>query len=133
TAVRTNHFVFPEMQPYSLPAHPDSVARFERVSELWDEQNGFASIPGCGEISRDRENAPFAICRNPSDGLSNVTVSTSTSIISGHDDRRCQTHSRNRHPSFTPAIILTPLDRVSDSDMVSGAHNQQWRDYRGWV
>lgn len=131
--VRTNHFIFPEMQEDVLPPHPGSVARYERAQELWEEQNGFASIPSCGEISRDRENAPFAICRNPSDNLQSVTVSTSTSIISSHDDRRCQTHFRNCHPSYTPAIILTPLDRVSDSDLVSGAYNQQWRNYRGWV
>lgn len=131
--VRTNHFVFPEMQEFSLPAHPGSLARYERAIELWEEQDGFASIPSCGEIARDRENAPQAICRNPSDNLNSVTVSTSTAIISSHDDRRCQTHFRNCHPSYTPAIILSPLDRVSDSDLVSGAHNQQWRDYRGWA
>ncbi len=131
--VRTNHFIFPEMQEDVLPPRPDSVVRYERAVELWEEQNGFASIPSCGEISRDRENAPFAICRNPSDNLQSVTVSTSTSIVSSHDDRRCQTHFRNCHPSYTPAIILTPLDRVSDSDLVSGAYNQQWRNYRGWV
>lgn len=131
--VRTNHFLFPEMQDDVLPPHPGSIARYERAKELWEEQDGFTSIPSCGEISRDRENAPLAICRNPSDNLQTVTVSTSTSIISRHDDRRCQTHFRNCHPSYTPAIILTPLDRVSDSDLVSGAYNQQWRDYRGWV
>jgi hypothetical protein len=131
--VRTNHFLFPSMQEYSRPAHAGSVARYERAVELWEEQDGFASIPGCSEISRDRENAPLAICRNPSDGLKSVTVSTSTAIISSHDDRRCQTHFRNCHPDYTPAIILTPLDRVCDSDLASGAHNQQWRNYRGWV
>ena len=131
--VRTNHFVFPEMQEYSLPAAVGSLARFERATELCEEQDGFASIAGCGEISRDRQNAPFAICRNPSDNLQSVTVSTSTSIISSHDDRRCQTHFRNCHPGYTPAIILTPLDRVCDSDLVSGAYNQQWRNYRGWI
>lgn len=131
--VRTNHFVFPELQEYSLPAQPGSIARYERATELWEAEDGFASIPSCGEIARDRENAPFAICRNPSDKLQSVTVSTSTAIISAHDDRRCQTHFRNCHPSYTPGVILTPLDRVSDSDLVSGAHNQQWRDYRGWI
>ncbi len=131
--VRTNHFLFPEMQEYSRPAHAGSLARYERAVELWEEQDGFASIPGCGELSRDRENAPLAICRNPSDDLKSVTVSTSTAIISSHDDRRCQTHFRNCHPSYTPAIILTPLDRVCDSDLASGAYNQQWRNYRGWI
>lgn len=133
TVVRANHFVFPAMQEYSRPAAPGSLARYERACKLLEEQNGFASISGFGEIARDRENAPFAICRNPSDALKSVTVSTSTAIISSHDDRRCQTHFRNCHPSYTPAIILTPLDRVSDSDLVSGAYNQQWRNYRGWV
>lgn len=131
--IRTNHFVFPEMQEHALSAAPGSVARYERTMELCEEQDGFISISGCGEISRDRENAPFAICRNPSDNLKSVTVSTSTAIISSHDDRRCQTHLRNCHPSYTPAVILTPLDRVSDSDLVSGAYNQQWRNYRGWI
>lgn len=131
--VRTNHFLFPELQEYSLPAQPGSAARYERATELWEAEEGFASIPSCGEIARDRENAPFAICRNPSDKLQSVTVSTSTAIISAHDDRRCQTHFRNCHPGYTPGVIVTPLDRVSDSDLVSGAHNQQWRDYRGWV
>lgn len=131
--VRTNHFLFPELQKYSLPAQPGSVARYERAKELWESEEGFASMPSCGEIARDRENAPFAICRNPSDHLQSVTVSTSTSIISSHDDRRCQTHFRNCHPAYTPGVIVTPLDRVSDSDLVSGNHNQQWRDYRGWV
>jgi hypothetical protein len=132
--VRTNHFVFPQMQEFALGPHPGSAARFERATELWSEQAGFASIPSCGEIARDRENAPHAICRNPSDNLNgSVTVSVSTSTISPHDDRRSQTHFRNCHPSYTPAIILTPLDRVSDSELVSGEHNQHWRNYRGWV
>jgi hypothetical protein len=132
--VRTNHFLFPEMQEFALAPHPGSVARYERASVLWEAERGFASIPSCGEIARDRENAPHAICRNPSDELDgSATVSTSTATISPHDDRRSQTHFRNCHPSYTPAIILTPLDRVSDSELVSGSHNQHWRNYRGWV
>jgi hypothetical protein len=132
--VRTNHFVFPEMQEWALAPHPGSIERYKHATQLWNEQSGFASIPSCGEIARDRENAPHAICRNPSDNLNgSVTVSTSTSTISPHDDRRSQTHFRNCHPSYTPAIILTPLDRVSDSELVSGEHNQHWRNYRGWA
>lgn len=53
--VRTNHFLFPEMQEYSRPAHIGSLTRYERAVELWEEQDGFTSIPGCSEISRDRE------------------------------------------------------------------------------
>ena len=132
-AVRTNHFLLPEMQPVALPPYPGSVHRYERASELWHEQDGFAAIPVCGEIGRDRSGAPMAICRNPSDNLGSVTVSTSTATISSHDDRRSQTHFRNCHPGYTPVVILTPLDRVSDSDLVSGAHNQLWRNYRGWA
>jgi hypothetical protein len=132
--VRTNHFIFPEMQEFALPAHIGSELRYQRARHLWEQQAGFASIPGCGEIARDRANAPNAICRNPSDNLNgSVTVSTSTATISSHDDRRSQTHFRNCHPSYTPAIIFTPLDRVSDTELVSGEHNQHWRNYRGWV
>jgi hypothetical protein len=132
-AVRSNHFVLPEMQEFCLPPNPGSVRRFERATELWESQHGTVGIAGCGEIARDRDGAPSAICRNPSDGLGTVTVSTSTATLSGGDERRCQTHFRNCHPSYTPAVILTPLDRVSDSDLVSGAHNQEWRNYRGWA
>lgn len=130
-AVRTNHFLLPAMQPFGLAPSQNSLQRFERAQELWSEQHGYAGIANCGEIGRDRQNAPHAICRNPSDGLGSVTVSTSTATISQHDDRRCQTHFRNCHPSYTPAVILTPLDRVSDSDLLSGAHCQAWRNYRG--
>lgn len=132
-AVRTNHFVLPEMQEYCLPPNPGSLRRFERATELWEPQHGIVGIAGCGEIARDRDGAPSAICRNSTDGLGSVTVSTSTATLSSGDERRCQTHFRNCHPSYTPAIILTPLDRVSDSELVSGAHNQEWRNYRGWV
>ncbi|HVF09640.1 MAG TPA: C45 family autoproteolytic acyltransferase/hydrolase [Abditibacteriaceae bacterium] len=132
-AVRTNHFLLPEMQAIALPPNPGSVHRYERASELWQQQHGFAAIPVCGEIGRDRAGAPMAICRNPSDGLGSVTVSTSTATLSPHDDRRSQTHFRNCHPGYTPVVILTALDRVSDSDLVSGAHNQQWRNYRGYA
>ena len=131
--VRTNHFLLPEMQHYSLAANPGSVHRLERARELWLPQHGIVEIPYCGEVARDREGAPLAICRNPSDGLGSVTVSTSTASISGYDDSRCQTHFRNCHPGYVPGIILTPLDRVSDSDLVSGSHNQEWRNYRGFV
>jgi hypothetical protein len=130
--VRTNHFLFPEMQPFALAPHPGSVRRLERAASLWMGQHGVLGISACGEIGRDRDGAPWAICRNPSDKLSSVTVSTSTAIVSPHDDRRCQTHFRNCHPSYTPVVIMTPLDRVSDSDLVSGAHNQHWRNYRGF-
>ncbi|MDQ3816018.1 MAG: C45 family peptidase [Armatimonadota bacterium] len=132
-AVRANHFLLPEMQDYALPPLRNSVRRYERATELWLEQHGYAGISSCGEIARDRAGAPDAICRNPSDSGGGVTVSTSTATISSHDDRRCATHFRNCHPSYTPAVILTALDRVSDSDLVSGAHNQQWRNYRGFV
>lgn len=131
--VRTNHFLLPELQEYCLPPHRGSQHRLERARELWFPQNGYIGIPSCGEIGRDREGAPLAICRNPSDGLGSVTVSTSTATISTADDSRCQTHFRNCHPSYTPALILTPLDRVSDSDLVSGAHNQEWRNYRSFI
>lgn len=133
-AVRTNHFVLPEMQPYAEPPHPGSVRRYERATALWQAQHGLAGLSLCGEIARDRDGAPqAAICRNPSDGAGGVTVSTSSATISTHDDRRCQTHFRNGHPSYTPGVILSPLDRVCDSDLVSGAHCQQSRRYRGWV
>jgi hypothetical protein len=131
--IRTNHFLLPEMQSFALPPLENSVLRLERAQELWEGQAGFLTIPACGEIARDREQAPHAICRNPSDNLGSCTVSTSTANISRHDDRRCQTHFRNCHPSYTHAVILTPLDRVSDSDLVSGAHNQHWRNYRAWA
>lgn len=132
-AVRTNHFILPEMQEYALEPHPGSVLRYERAVELWQAAEGHAGISTCGEIARDRENAPLAICRNPSDEWGSATISTSTATISPHDDRRCATHFRNCHPSYTPAVILTPLDRVSDSELLSGAHNQEWRFYRGWA
>lgn len=131
--VRTNHFLLPEMRPFCLGAEENSLQRFERASELWEAQSGFLVISTCGELARDRSGLPHAICRNPSDNLGSCTVSTSTATISTHDDRRCQTHFRNCHPSYTHAVILTPLDRVSDSDLVSGAHNQHWRNYRGWT
>ncbi|MBV9866569.1 MAG: hypothetical protein JO316_14540 [Abitibacteriaceae bacterium] len=132
-AVRSNHFILPEMQAYCLSPLPGSVRRYERAMQLWESQQGYASIPTCGEIGRDRDGVPYAICRNPSDKLGSVTVSTSTATISSHDDRRCQTHFRNCHPAYTPALIVAPLDRVSDSDLVSGVHNQEWRRYRAWA
>ena len=132
-AVRSNHFLLPEMQDYALAPRPGSEARYERAVELWHDSEGFAGISACGEIARDRENAPHSIARNPSDNLGSVTVSASTATISPHDDRRCATHFRNCHPSYTPAVILTPSDRVCDSDLLSGAHNQEWRFYRGWA
>lgn len=132
-AVRTNHFLLPQMQEFALPPNKGSVLRYERAVELWHESEGHAGISACGEIARDRANAPHGICRNPSDEWGSATVSTSTATISRHDDRRCATHFRNCHPSYTPAVILTPLDRVSDSDLLSGAHNQEWRFYRGWI
>ena len=128
--VRTNHFVFPALHEYSCAPHPGSVTRLERATEMWESQHGLAGLSLCGEIARDRRNAPHAICRNARDKLGSVSVSTSTATISSHDDARCQTHFRNGHPRFTPGVILTPLDRVSDSDLVSGAHNQQSRRYR---
>lgn len=131
--VRTNHFLLPPMQEFCLGAEENSVRRFERARDLWEAQEGFLVISTCGELARDREGLPHAICRNPSDHLGSCTVSTSTATISTHDDRRCQTHFRNCHPSYTHTVILTPLDRVSDSDLVSGAHNQHWRNYRGWA
>lgn len=132
-AVRTNHFLLPQMQPHCLAPHPGSARRYQRAAQLWESQQGYAGISSCGEIGRDRDGAPHAICVNPSDHLNGVTVSTSTATISAHDDRRCQTHFRNCHPGYTPAVIITPLDRVSDSDLVSGAHNQEWRRYRAWA
>lgn len=130
TVVRTNHFMLPEMQAVALPPHPGSLRRWERARALWEGQYGVLSISTCGEIARDRDGAPLAICRNSSDGLGSVTVSTSTAIVSALDERRSETHFRNCHPGYTPAVILTPLDRVSDSDLVSGAQNQHWRNYR---
>jgi hypothetical protein len=132
-AVRTNHFILPEMQEFALEANKGSVLRYERALELWQDAEGHASIPTCGEIARDRENAPCGISRLPSDKLGSVTVSTSTTTISPHDDRRCASHFRNCHPAYTPAVILTPIDRVGDSDLLSGAHNQEWRFYRKWA
>jgi len=129
--VRTNHFLLPEMQEFCLAPHPASVRRLTRAQELWQTQSGIAGIAAAAELGRDRDGAPQAICRNPSDHLGSVTVSTSTATVSSHDDRRCQTHFRNCHPAYVPAVILTPLDRVCDSDLLSGAHNQHWRNFRG--
>ncbi|MDF2439606.1 MAG: hypothetical protein JWN98_590 [Abditibacteriota bacterium] len=131
--VRTNHFLLPEMQKFCLGPDENSARRYDRARNLWEAQEGFLVISTCGELARDRVGLPHAICRNPSDNLGSCTVSTSTATISTHDDRRCQTHFRNCHPSYTHTVILTPLDRVSDSDLVSGAHNQHWRNYRGWA
>lgn len=132
-AARTNHFVLPAMNEYSLPPHPGSVQRLQRATQLWEAQHGLAGLSLAREIGRDRENAPHAICRNPSDGLGSVTVSTSSATISKHDDNRCQTHFHNGHPRYVPVVVHTPVDRVSDSDLVSGAHNQLSRNYRGFV
>jgi hypothetical protein len=132
-AVRTNHFVLPALHEYSLPPHPGSVQRLERATELWESQHGLAGLSLAREIGRDRENAPHAICRNPSDGLGSVTVSTSSATISKHDDNRCQVHFHNGHPRYVPVVVHTPVDRVSDSDLVSGAHNQLSRNYRGFA
>ncbi|HEX8833430.1 MAG TPA: carcinine hydrolase/isopenicillin-N N-acyltransferase family protein, partial [Abditibacteriaceae bacterium] len=78
TAVRSNHFLLPGLQPFALASHPGSVRRLERATELWDELNGVAGISAAVEIGRDRDGAPHAICRNPADGLGSVTVSTAT-------------------------------------------------------
>ncbi len=53
-AVRTNHFLFPEMQQWALPASINSTARYQRATSLWLAQRSYASIPCCGEIARDR-------------------------------------------------------------------------------
>ncbi|HEX8235975.1 MAG TPA: carcinine hydrolase/isopenicillin-N N-acyltransferase family protein [Abditibacteriaceae bacterium] len=132
-AVRTNHFVLPALSEYSLPPHPGSMQRLERATQLWEAQHGLAGLSLAREIGRDRENAPHAICRNPSDSLGSVTVSTSSATISKHDDNRCQTHFHNGHPRYVPVVVHTPVDRVSDSDLVSGAHNQLSRNYRAFV
>jgi hypothetical protein len=132
-AVRTNHFEFPEMQVFCAGAAPGSEIRARRAQELLEPLSGLMDIATCGEISRDRENAPYAICRNPSDELGTVTVSTATATLSAHDDRRCQTHFRNGHPGYCPPVILSPSDIVSDSDLVSGAHHDHWRGFRGWI
>src|SRR5437764_1081697 len=84
SAVRSNHFLLPDLLPYALPPHPGSVRRYERACELWYHHRGYAGISTCGEIGRDRDGAPDSICRNPSDGLGSVTVSTSTATISPH-------------------------------------------------
>jgi len=131
--VRANHFEFPEMQSYCSGVLPGSETRAARARELLEPLDGLMDISTCGEISRDRENAPHAICRNPSDGLGTVTVSTATATISAHDERRCQTHFRNGHPAYCPPVILSPGDIVSDSDLASGAHCEHWRGFRGWI
>ncbi len=130
--VRTNHFLLPAMIEYSKLDHEGSLIRYQRCCELLEAANGTLTLSGCAEIARDRMNAPHAICRNPSDKVNGVTVSTSTATISKSDDRRCQTHFRNGHPSFTPGVILSPIDRVCDSDLLSGAHNQISRNERGF-
>ena len=132
TVVRTNHFLLPEMIEYSKRDHEGSLIRFERCAELLEQASGTLTLSGCAEIARDRTNAPHAICRNPSDQLGSVTVSCSTATISKHDDRRSQTHFRNGHPAFTPGVILSPIDRVCDSDLLSGAHNELGRSQRGF-
>lgn len=128
--VRTNHFLLPEMVGYETKPLENSLIRYDRAVELLEAQQGLIALSTCGEVGRDRANVPDSICRNPSDNLGSCTVSTSTATISTHDDQRCQTHFRNCHPSYTHSVIVTPLDRVSDSDLVSGAHNQYWRNYR---
>ena len=130
--VRTNHFLLPEMTRYCRGAEPNSVRRFERASELWEEARGVIGLATAAEIGRDRQGAPDAICVNPSDGFSGCTVSTST-VAMGRDVDTRGMHFRNCHPSYTHAIIVSPFDRVSDSDLLSGAHNQHWRNFRGWV
>lgn len=131
--VRANHFEFPEMQTYCSSVLPGSETRAKRARELLEPLDGLMDISTCGEISRDRENAPNAICRNPSDRLGTVTVSTATATISAHDERRCQIHFRNGHPGYCPPVILSPGDIVSDSDLASGAHCEHWRGFRGWI
>lgn len=131
-AIRTNHFLLPAMIEYSLCAHEGSLIRYERCSALLGELEGTLTLSACAEIARDRENAPHAICRNPSDHLGSVTVSTSTATISQSDDRRCQTHFRVGHPRYVPAVIFSPIDRVCDSDLLSGNYNQTSRDERGF-
>ncbi|HVF84424.1 MAG TPA: C45 family autoproteolytic acyltransferase/hydrolase, partial [Abditibacteriaceae bacterium] len=102
TVLRTNHFLLPAMIEYSKCDHEGSLIRYKRCSQLLEDASGTLTLSGCAEIARDRDNAPHAICRNPSDHLGSVTVSTSSATISSHDDRRSQTHFRNGHPSFTP-------------------------------
>jgi len=131
--VRANHFEFPAMQQYCNGALPGSAERASRAREILEPLEGLMDISTCGEVSRDRVNAPYAICRNPSDAWETVTVSTATATISPHDDRRSQTHFRNGHPGYCPPVILSPLDLVSDSDLVSGAHCDHWRGFRGWI
>ena len=130
--IRTNHFLLPQMIEYSKRDHEGSLIRYERCSALLEELEGTLTLSGCGEIARDRANAPHAICRNPSDKLGSVTVSASTATISQSDDRRCQTHFRIGHPRFVPATIFSPIDRVCDSDLLSGNYNQTARRERGF-
>ena len=129
---RTNHFLLPAMIEYSKRDHEGSLIRYDRCSALLEELEGTLTLSGCGEIARDRENAPHAICRNPSDNLGSVTVSASTATISRSDDRRCQTHFRIGHPRFVPTTIFSPIDRVCDSDLLSGNYNQTARCERGF-
>ena len=127
---RTNHFLFEEMREYSQAPVIGSETRLERARELLGSADGTLNIPLCREIARDRKNAPHALCRNVEDGLDSVTVSTATATISSHDDRRCSTHFHDGHPRFCPVVIASPLDSVSDSDLLSGAHNQRSRALR---
>lgn len=131
--VRANHFEFLEMQKYCSGVLPGSETRAERARELLEPLDGLMDIATCGEIARDRENAPHGICRNPSDNQGTVTVSTATATISAHDEHRCQTHFRNGHPAYCPPVILSPSDIVSDSDLTSGAHCNHWRGFREWI
>ncbi len=130
--LRTNHFLLPEMIEYSKCDRESSLIRYARACEMLDELEGTLTLSGCGEIARDRHNAPHAICRNPSDNLGSLTVSTSTATISKSDDRRCQTHFRVGHPRYVPAVIFSPIDRVCDSDLLSGNYNQISRGERGF-
>lgn len=127
---RTNHFLFEELRAYSQPPVAGSETRLQRVRELLQRADGTLNIPLCREIARDRKNAPHALCRNVEDGLGSVTVSTATATISSHDDRRCATHFHDGHPRFCPVVVASPLDSVSDSDLLSGAHNQRSRALR---
>jgi hypothetical protein len=124
---RTNHFVLPELLEYSKEPHPGSVLRLERTQELLEIGGGTAGLSLCGEIARDRENAPHAICRDPQDRLGSITVSASSCVLGNY----CEMHLRNGHPCFVPVVILSPFDRVCDSDLLCGAHNALSRKLRG--
>jgi hypothetical protein len=128
-ATRTNHFVFEEMRALSAGEHPGSELRDMRAREML-AQTPKLDIARSVEIACDQQNAPHAICRNPSDAQGTVTVSTSTSIIGDGD---CRMTIYNGHPAYAAPVTLSPRNSTCPNKLISGLHNQYYRRLRGWI